>query len=222
MVLCVCTANVCRSPAAELLFRTGLRHRLGEQADAVALRSAGTWATPGRPVEPATATALRTHGVSGADLATARSVTLRRDLVASADLVLAAAAEHVRGVWRLQLAARHRTFTLGELARLSEAIDPRLLPDDGPADRLRGLVSAADAIREARHVPGTPFVTEAYDLADPADSDLAQQDMVEETVFAVDALLDLVAGPVAPPDRLAWPGRAVQWRRRRARGGLSL
>jgi protein-tyrosine phosphatase len=221
-VLCVCTANVCRSPAAELLLRTGLRRRLGSvEADAIQVHSAGIWASPGRPVEPGTGTALRAHGVAADDLADVRSVPLRRDAVATADLVLAAAAEHVRGVWRLQLVARHRTFTLGELARLSEAVPDDLLPPDDPAARLRALVSAADAIREARRPPGGPYVTDAYDLADPTDNDVAQRDMVAQTAFAVEALLDLIAGRPLVPARLPWPRRAVQWSRSRARRGAS-
>lgn len=221
-VLCVCTANVCRSPAAELLLRSGLRRRLGPDAAAgIEVLSAGIWASDGRPVEPGTVAALRAHGVAAADLAAARSMPLRRDAVAAADLIIAAAAEHVRGVWRLQLAARHRTFTLGELARLSEAVDPVLLAPEDPAARLRALVSTADAVREARRPPGGPYVTDAYDLEDPTDNETAQRDMVEQTAFAVDSVLDLLAGPALVPARLPWPRRAVQWSRSRARRGAS-
>jgi protein-tyrosine phosphatase len=222
-VLCVCTANVCRSPAAALLFQAGLRRRLGAGPDelGIQVRSAGTWASSGRPVEPVTAAALRAHGVTADDLAGSSSVPLRRDAVVGADLVLAAAAEHVRGVWRLQLAARSRTFTLGELARLAETISPELLPPDGPVARLQALVSAADAVREARRPPGGPYVTEAYDLADPIDDEAAQRDMVAWTAGQVDALLDLVAGRPRVPARLPWPRRAVQWSRSRARRGAS-
>ena len=265
-VLCVCTANVCRSPAAELLLRAGLRRRLGDRAArAIELTSAGIWASQGRPVEPGTAKALRAHGVTEADLAAARSVPLRREAVVAADLVLAAAAEHVRGVWRLQIAARYRTFTLGELAILAEAVDPAglppldppdsldsdppqlaagvlragtaaLVPPTGPderalpgrvdpAARLRALVRAASALREARRAPDAPYVTDAYDLADPTDNDPAQRDMVEQTAFHVDALLDVLAGPgpARRParDRVHWPAWAVQWSRSRARRGAS-
>jgi protein-tyrosine phosphatase len=275
--LCVCTSNLCRSPAAELLLRAGLRQRLGEQAArAVEISSAGIWASDGRPVEPGTAKALRAHGVSAADLAAARSTPLRREAVAAAELVIASAAEHVRGVWRLQIAARYRTFTLGELTSLTETLDPATLPPiarpgpatplgpavrsgatallaparfdrldpahadptdpadpagagpaGGLADRLRALVRAASAVREARRLPDAPFVTDAYDLADPTDSDVAQRDMVEQTVSHVDVLLDLLAGP-APHrrpardrDRVHWPAWAVEWSRNRARRGAS-
>lgn len=220
-VLCVCTANVCRSPAAALLLRAGLRRRLGSEPDGAGIHvySAGTWASVGRPVEPSTAAALRSHGVTAAELAGSSSVPLRRDAVAAADLVLAAAAEHVRGVWRLQLAARRRTFTLGELAGLAAVVDPELLPDGDPAARLRALVAAAEAVREARRAPGAPYVTDAYDLPDPIEDETAQRDMVSSTAAHIEALLDLVAGRPLVPARLPWPRRAVQWSRSRARRG---
>jgi protein-tyrosine phosphatase len=222
-VLCVCTANVCRSPAAELLLRAGLRRRLGTDPEEVGIQvhSAGIWASAGRPVEPGTAAALRAYGVTAADVAAVASVPLRRAAVVAADLVLAAAAEHVRGVWRLELAARCRAFTLGELAGLTEAITPELLPADDPAARLRALVATADAVREARRPPSGPYVTDAYDLADPIDNEVAQRDMVAQTASHVDALLDLVAGRPLVPARLPWPRRAVQWSRSRARRGAS-
>jgi protein-tyrosine phosphatase len=223
-VLCVCTANVCRSPAAELLLRAGLRARLGVAAeDEVVVASAGTWATADRPVEPGTAAALRRHGVDPAEVAAARAVRLTREAVAGADLVLASTAEHVRAVWRLQLAARHRTFTLGELARLAEAVSPDDLPAVDPGARLRALVRRAGDLREERRTPTGPYVCEAYDLADPTDNDPAQRDMVARTAEWVGFLLDLVAGPApagrAARDRVPGVVRALQWNRHRAARG---
>jgi protein-tyrosine phosphatase len=225
-VLCVCTANVCRSPAAELLLRTGLRARLGAAAPVeVRIASAGTWATPDRPIEPGTASALRRAGVDAAEVAAARSVRLTREAVAGADLVIASTAEHVRAVWRLQLASRYRTFTLGELARLAEGVPGDDLPSGRVGSRLRALVGRASALREQRHRPGMPYVNEAYDLEDPTDNDPAQRDMVEQTAVWVDFVLDTVAGP-APArrgyrDRVPGVGRALEWSRHRsARGAI--
>jgi protein-tyrosine phosphatase len=223
-VLCVCTANVCRSPAAELLLRAGLRARLGAAADTeVVVASAGTWASPDRPVEPGTAAALRRAGVDPAELAAARSVRLTPEAVAGADLILASTAEHVRAVWRFQLASRLRAFTLGELTRLTEAIPGDELPDGPARARLRALVGRASALREQRRRPGMPYVTEAYDLEDPTDNDPAQRDMVGQTAAWVDFLLDAVAGP-APArggyrDRVPGVARALQWSRHRAARG---
>jgi protein-tyrosine phosphatase len=225
-VLCVCTANVCRSPAAELLIRAGLRSRLGPGAAAeVLVSSAGTWATAGRPIEPGTAAALRRAGVDAAAVAGARSTRLTPEAVAGADLIIASTAEHVRAVWRLQLTSRHKTFTLGELARLSEGVAGDDLPAGDGGSRMRALVARASALREQRHRPGMPYVTEAYDLEDPTDNDPAQRDMVEQSVVWVDFVLDTVAGP-APArrgyrDRVPGIARALEWSRHRsARGAI--
>jgi protein-tyrosine phosphatase len=222
-VLCVCTANVCRSPAAALLLASGLRARLGEDIGGVVVSSAGTWATPDRPIEPGTAAALRRTGVDGAAVTAARSIRLTRRAVQGADLIIGSTAEHVRAVWRLELASRHRTFTLGELARLVEGISGDDLPAADPASRLRALVARASAIREQRHRPGMPYVTDAYDLEDPTDNDPAQRDMVARTAEWVDFLLDTVAGP-APArrgyrDRVPGVAWALQWSRHRAARG---
>jgi protein-tyrosine phosphatase len=224
-VLCVCTANVCRSAAAELLLRAGLRARLGAAADAeFAVASAGTWASVGRPVEPGTAGALRRAGVDPADLAAARSTRLTPDAVARADLLLGSTAEHVRAAWRFQLASRHRAFTLGELARLAEGISGDDLPTGPPAARLRALVDRASTLREQRLSPGMPYVSDAYDLEDPTDNDPAQRDMVGRTAVWVEFLLDAVAGP-APArrgrrDRVPGVARALEWSRHRAARGV--
>jgi protein-tyrosine phosphatase len=222
-VLCVCTANVSRSPAAELLLRAGLRQRLGAGVDVPAIRvhSAGIWANPGRPVEPGIAAALRAHGVTADDLAAAESAPLRRDAVAGADLVLAAAAEHVSGVYRLQLAARQRTFTLAEFAGLAAAVVPDILPVGDPVARLRALVSAADAIRTARRPAGlNGSAARPTEDDGPDDPDgKAERDMVSRTAQHVGVVLDLVMGPVPVPARLPWPIRAVQWSRSRTRRG---
>ena len=224
-VLCVCTANVCRSPAAELLLRSGLRARLGAAADMeVVVASAGTWASADRPVEPGTAAALRRAGVDPAEVAAARSTRLTPEAVAAADLLIGSTAEHVRAVWRFQLASRHRAFTLGELARLAEGISPDDLPTGPPATRLRAVVDRASTLREQRLRPGMPYVSDAYDLEDPTDNDPAQRDMVGQTAAWVDFLLDTVAGP-APArrgrrDRVPGVVRALQWSRHRAARGV--
>jgi protein-tyrosine phosphatase len=223
-VLCVCTANVCRSPAAELLLRAGLRSRLGDAAaEQVVVTSAGTWATPRRPIEPGTAAALRRAGIGAGEVAAAISTRLTQRAVIAADLVLASTAEHVRAVWRYQLAARHRTFTFGELVWLAEGIPDADLPAGDVGARLRTLVDRASALREQRHMPGMPYVTDAYDLVDPTDNDPAQRDMVAQTAGWVDLLLDVVAGP-APArrpvrDRVPGVARALQWSRHRAARG---
>jgi hypothetical protein len=158
-------------------------------------------------------------------VAAAVSTRLTQRAVVAADLVVAATAEHVRAVWRYQLAARHRTFTLGELARLTEGVHGDDLPAVHAGARLRALIGRASALREQRLRPGMPYVNDAYDLEDPTDNDPAQRDMVEQTAAWVEFLLDMVAGP-APArrgyrDRVPGVARALQWSRHRsARGAV--
>jgi hypothetical protein len=154
----------------------------------------------------------------------ARSTRLTPEAVAGADLLIGSTAEHVRAVWRFQLASRHRAFTLGELARLAEGISPDDLPTGPPATRLRAVVDRASTLREQRLRPGMPYVSDAYDLEDPTDNDPTQRDMVGQTAAWVDFLLDTVAGP-APArrgrrDRVPGVVRALQWSRHRAARGV--
>ena len=87
------------------------------------------------------------------------------------------------------------------------------------------MTGRAGALREQRHVPSAPYVSDAYDLEDPTDNDPAQRDMVAQTARWVDFLLDAVAGP-APArrparDRVPGVARALQWSRHRvARGAV--
>lgn len=109
-VLFVCTGNATRSVIAACLVR---RERPDWRID-----SAGTWAIPGLPSSRRTLAALESVGVSAPGH---RSVTLTREHLAEADLVVAFEADHVMHVRRMDPAAAVRTATL-----------PRLLLPDWP------------------------------------------------------------------------------------------
>lgn len=112
-VLVVCTANRFRSPAGEYLLR-----RAAEAAGLPwAVRSAGTHAVPGQPMDPRTAEVL---AADPATLRAWRTSQLDRTGVAAADLILVAADEHRRYVVTLDPAALHRTFPLRQFARLAD------------------------------------------------------------------------------------------------------
>ena len=90
-VLIVCSGNTCRSPLAE----AALRAALGPDAARVEVISAGTGAAEGIPVsEHSTAVAAR----DGLDLSEHRSRRASRELVGSADLVLAMERHHLDAV----------------------------------------------------------------------------------------------------------------------------
>ncbi|PZR54262.1 low molecular weight phosphatase family protein [Xylanimonas oleitrophica] len=129
-VLFVCTGNVCRSPAAELLLRDLLLRR---GADDVAVSSAGTHALVGAGVAGPTATLLRQLGVDASGF---RARQLRPQDVGAADLVVTMTREQRAAVVRAEPRAVRRTFTLLELATLVQAdVEPgsRGGPARGPA-----------------------------------------------------------------------------------------
>ncbi len=129
-VLVVCTANICRSPAAEWY----LRHHADSRGLDLDASSAG-FLYDG---EPASDTMSEAMGERGFDLASHRSRVATCDLVDEADLVVTMERRHAR-----DLAAScgpRRVFTLkGAVAALRE-VDPSITD---PRDR----VAAADSER---------------------------------------------------------------------------
>lgn len=139
-VLHVCTGNICRSPMAEHLMRTGLQQRLGGAAGAFEIGSAGTWGHEGSPMESFALSTLAGLQVDGSAF-TARELVAEH--VAGADLVLAATREHRAAAVVLQPRAARRTFTLREFDRLLSGVDVSLLPTGDPVARAHALVLAA-------------------------------------------------------------------------------
>lgn len=139
-VLVVCTANICRSPAAAILLDAATD-------DSVSVTSAGTAAQVGHRVAPRMAELLDEAGVQhGKHLA--RQVDAA--LLASSDLILTASRNHRAEVLGLNPAAVRRTFTLGELARLLRRGRAQLPAfDEGTPDavQLAALAAWASAHR---------------------------------------------------------------------------
>ena len=190
-VLHVCTGNICRSPMAERLMRSGLQRRLAERADRFVVTSAGTWGLTGAPMEPHALTVLADFGVDGVDF---RARELVADHVREADLVLTATREHRGQAVVLMPRAAARTFTLREFARLCAAVDPAVLPTGDVVERARALVRAAAGRRGL--VPPVP--AEEDDLADPYRGPYQDFDACAERVAAsLRGPLDLLAGVAA-------------------------
>jgi protein-tyrosine-phosphatase len=120
-ILVVCVGNLCRSPLAERLIRARLDAALGSAADRFTVGSAGTEAAVGEPMAPRAAEVARDLGADP-DGCTARQLTA--ELVADADLVLAAGREQRAEVVRLHPPAHRYAFTLLEFARLVAAPNP--------------------------------------------------------------------------------------------------
>jgi len=150
-VLCVCTANMCRSPLLEVLLGSALRAR-GVDAH---VHSAGTMAD-GRGAVPEMVDLAAERGL---DLRAHVGRRLDPDLVRGADLVLPLAREHLREVVVTSPEAFSRTFTPKELVRRASAAAPRR-PDEELAAYLARLHEGRTAQELLRSDP-------ADDVADP-------------------------------------------------------
>lgn len=176
LVLFVCTANVCRSPMAELL----LRHRVAGMQDAWPVASAGVRAPVGRPLHPLADEALQRRGVPTERAGGA--VALTPQLVERAGLVLVAEPAHRSAVVRMLPRAAARTFLLLQFAELLHAAPTA----DDPS--LATLVRAANAARST--VPARPAAD--YAVADPIGGSAADFDVCAELL--ADAIEAVVAG----------------------------
>jgi protein-tyrosine phosphatase len=146
-VLFVCTGNVCRSPAAELLFQA-----LADPRADIAAHSAGTHALVGDPIDDSTAAVLRQVGL---DPSRHRGTQVTPAMATQADLVLTASREHRDLLLTEAPTILRRTFTMKEFARLVHSIPNGM--------GLREAVEAAHLRRpHVGRVPGSED-----DISDP-------------------------------------------------------
>lgn len=191
-ILTVCTGNVCRSPAAEILLRRGLGH-------GVVVESAGTQALVDRPLDPVMADTLAPLGVTGDGFA---ARLLEPEMIERADLVLAMTREHRSAVVTLVPTAMRRTFTLAEFAGLLEAWeeDGRVRPfyTVRVPDRLREFMAVAARLRGRVR----PAAETDHDIPDPFMlAPEVYRDSVEQIAAAVGTIVGCLTGtgPAARP-----------------------
>lgn len=109
-VLCVCTANVCRSTIAEALLKHHLK-RAGMERQ-IAVSSAGTRVgQPGRSADIRSVTLLRDHQVPVPRM---RATPLTREILDQQDLVLVMEDAHAKHVKQLAAGAQCHVRLLGE------------------------------------------------------------------------------------------------------------
>jgi protein-tyrosine-phosphatase len=180
VVLVVGTRNDSRSPAAERLLRAWL-----PDVD-VCVVSAGTISLPGAPIDPPTARLLTAAGASAAGHVTRQ---LTAEMVRTADLILTTTRDERAAVVRLVPAAVRRTFTLREIARLAESLDPAALPDGDLAVRLTALVTAAPQERSST----VPSASTDDDVRDPlGGGGGAYEESFDQVRAAVQAIVETV------------------------------
>lgn len=148
-ILTVCTGNICRSPVMERL----LQQALGSSA---VVTSAGTGAVVGAPIHPQMASQLDAAGVPSGDFE-ARAITPAH--LRDADLIVTATADHRARVLREVPGALRRTFTLLELAALTELLADELAEIDDPRERVAVLARNRSLRRGA---PGSDDIADPY------------------------------------------------------------
>lgn len=182
-ILCVCTGNVCRSPAAERL----LQHALGGSA---LVGSAGTNALVDSPMDP-TMTTLLLEGVAAPDF---RARQLDARLVRESDLVLVMERGHRSAVVELWPGAVRKCFTLREFARLVDGIES---PQSPLASQSAFNDFVSHAARQRALRPASR--PDADDVADPyRRSAEVYHEAMDGIRNAVDTILDALQ-PVNKP-----------------------
>ncbi|MFB9839150.1 arsenate reductase/protein-tyrosine-phosphatase family protein, partial [Actinoallomurus acaciae] len=111
-IVVVCTANICRSPMAEVMIRHALRDA-GPDAAGVVAESAGVYGHEGSPIAPGSASALRALGIEDDGH---RGRRLTPAIVAAAVRLLTMEERHREAILAGTPEARDRTFALREFA----------------------------------------------------------------------------------------------------------
>ena len=177
----VCTGNICRSPAAEVLMRSRV------EGLPITCSSAGTHGLSGYPMDAPSAQALRELGE---DPSTHIARRLTGELIAAADLLLTADPGQRSIIVQSEPLAFRRTFTMREFARLGAGLDPI----DGPPtpDVLRARVAEV-AGRRGLVDPALPGEDE---IGDPLG---AGPDVARHTVRAISDTIDGVIAALGLP-----------------------
>jgi protein-tyrosine phosphatase len=184
-VLVICTANVCRSPAAEIELGAALR------PSGVRVASAGLRARAGQAMAPEIARLLDVS----ADDVIARQLT--PGMIREADLVLTMTRRQRSAVVASAPPAVRRTFTLHEFAGLAALVrDAGEVPDDGsPVERLAAVTLAAPRFRSYRSAGEDDDIEDPFERGEDAYAHAVQR--VRECVATLAEVLlgspDLVA-----------------------------
>ena len=162
-ILTICTANICRSPVMEILFR----ERLDPERFEIA--SAGVRGWNAAPIDSMVVLELARLGHQDPSHL---SRTLDAHHIEQADLILTATREHRAAVLAMSPRALRKTFTLREFAALADDTDSATLED---------LV--ANASKRRSTAPSDVDILDPYRRPPEVHRDVA--DMIAESVGVV-------------------------------------
>jgi protein-tyrosine-phosphatase len=167
--LFVCTANICRSPTAEVLARA----HYGEQS--ARFRSAGFL----RSGEQSPDLLVRVLAEKGIDVTGHRSYELNRPSLAAADLVLTMESEHVQQATLIDKRSFPKIMPLKEAAEVALSL---------PTGQL-SVESLLEAVN--RHRDPTSYLSTQWDVADPYNRKLKHY---RQAVAEIENLVHAVIG----------------------------
>lgn len=163
-ILIVCTGNICRSPFIERLLQRELDKRTGSggAVRAASVRSAGTGALAGSPMNPQAAAALSRYGGDATGFV-ARDLTAA--LIAESDLVLTATRAHRGKVALMSPKVLRRVFTFCDFADLVAGMDEPA--DLGARNGSRGWVQQLTEGAASSRGLRPPLPPASADIIDP-------------------------------------------------------
>ncbi len=199
-ILIVCTGNVCRSPAAELV----LKHMLGPGGAGYDISSAGISARNGAPIDPIVRDMLYARGVDASGFASRR---LTCDMLEAADLVLTASTDNRASVVRALPARVHSTLTLKQLARYAPYITSRAEMPSNPTERITWLLDSLPGVRAT----GRRRAGRSDSVPDPIGRSRRRYrssiDEITAACLAIAPLLGSLGSAATPnPDGIEWKG----------------
>ncbi|WP_193315349.1 low molecular weight phosphatase family protein [Nostocoides sp. F2B08] len=183
-ILVVCTGNLCRSPYIERRLRQAL------EGTEITITSAGTTAVVGEPMDRESAILVEGSGGQARDF---RAQQLQPELIAPADLVLAAAREHRSAVVRMHPPALRTAMTIRDLADLLTGVTASDVRDqDLPGTWVSQVLTVAQSRRSL-----VPARQSGVDITDPIGrSRGAFERMSDEVESALRVIVPVLRGPV--------------------------
>jgi protein-tyrosine phosphatase len=189
-ILIVCTGNICRSPFIERLLQHELDERRSVPERGILVRSAGTAALVGSPMDAQAAAQLVAHG---GDASGFRARDLTPALIAESDLVLTATRAHRGKVALMSPKVLRRVFTFCDFADLVAWLDGPTTPvtHTDPRGWVRQVTEKAAANRGLR----PPLAPEMADIVDPyRREDEVFATMAQQIVDSMSAVVRTLAG----------------------------